>query len=35
MKILVKRGEITDYKSEAVIVPYSEDGKELQGKVSC
>jgi len=34
MKILVKRGEITNYKSEAVIVPCFEDGKELQGKVA-
>ncbi len=33
MNILVKRGEITDFKSEAVVVPYFEDGKELQGKV--
>ena len=33
MKVLVKRGEITDFKSEAVIVPCFEDGKELQGKV--
>ena len=33
MKILVKRGEITDFKSEAMVVPYFEDGKKLQGKV--
>jgi leucyl aminopeptidase len=33
MKIFVKRGEITDYRTEAVIVPYFEDGKEQQGKV--
>ena len=34
MKILVKRGEITDYRSEAVVVPYFEDGKELHGKAA-
>ena len=34
MKILVKRGEITDYRSEAVVVPYFEDGKEIQGKAA-
>ena len=34
MKILVKRGEITDYRSEAVAVPYFEDGKELHGKAA-
>jgi hypothetical protein len=33
MKIFVKRGEITDYRTEAVIVPYFEDGKEQRGKV--
>ncbi|MGC9975638.1 MAG: leucyl aminopeptidase [Syntrophales bacterium] len=34
MNILIKVGEITDYKSEAVLVPYLEDGKDLQGKVA-
>lgn len=31
MKILVKKGNITKFKSEAVVVPLYEDAKELQG----
>jgi leucyl aminopeptidase len=31
MKILVKKGKITEFKSEAVVVPIYEDAKELQG----
>src|SRR5512136_2761412 len=34
MKIVVKRGEIANYKSEAVVVPCFEDGKEPQGKAA-
>ncbi len=34
MKILIKRGDITNQKSEAVVVPYFEDGKKLHGKVA-
>ena len=33
MKVLVRRGDIADFKSEAVVVPHFEDGKGLQGKV--
>jgi leucyl aminopeptidase len=33
MKIVVKRGEITGFRTEAVIVPCFEGGKGLQGKV--
>jgi leucyl aminopeptidase len=33
MKILVKRGEVTDFKTDAIVVPCFENGKKLQGKV--
>ncbi|HUH66216.1 MAG TPA: leucyl aminopeptidase [Syntrophales bacterium] len=33
MKVLVKRGEITNWKTEAAIVPCFEGGRKLQGKV--
>ena len=33
MKIVVKKGEITEFRTEAAIVPCFEGGRELQGKV--
>ena len=33
MKIVVKKGEITEFRTEAVIVPCFEGRRELQGKV--
>ena len=33
MKIVVKRGEIAEFRTEATIVPCFEGGRELQGKV--
>ncbi|MGZ3598152.1 MAG: M17 family peptidase N-terminal domain-containing protein, partial [Syntrophales bacterium] len=33
MKIVVKKGEIIEFRTEAVIVPCFEDGRELRGKV--
>ncbi|MGZ6237906.1 MAG: leucyl aminopeptidase [Syntrophales bacterium] len=33
MKIVVKKGEIIEFRTEAVIVPCFEDGRELHGKV--
>lgn len=32
MKIIVKKGNITEFKSEAVVIPHFEDVKELKGK---
>ena len=33
MRILTRKGKITEFKSAAVVVPYFEDVKELQGTV--
>ncbi|MCX5844205.1 MAG: hypothetical protein NT022_10775, partial [Deltaproteobacteria bacterium] len=33
MRILTRKGKITEFKSAAVVVPYFEDVKELQGAV--
>jgi hypothetical protein len=32
MKVIVKKGNIAEFKSEAVVIPHFEDVRELQGK---